>query len=326
VLHFITEYGLFLAKAVTIILAIIILFAFIVASISKNKSGKEKLKIKKLNESYSNYKKILSHSILNKNALKQFTKEEKRKNKVAEKNSDRERIFVLDFNGDLKASAISSLREEITAILTIATPKDEVLVRLESPGGLVPCYGLGASQLKRLRDRDVNLTVAVDKISASGGYMMACVANKILAGPYSIIGSIGAIAQWPNFHRLLRRSGIDFEQIYAGKYKRTASLFGENTEMGRKKVQEDVDNVHTIFKEFIVENRPFVNIDEVATGEHWHGVQALTLKLVDELMTSDSYLLAASEEKDIFEVHYTLKKSIASKFSLSMKEMYHSLF
>lgn len=319
--HFFGEYGLFLARVATIVLAIIIIIAFIIGAVAKGKSPKDRLKIKKVNKCYEDYKNILNEQVLSKTSLKKAQKDEKKKHKLAKKSEEvRKRIFVINFTGDIKASATSSLREEITAILTIATSQDEVVVKLESPGGIVPSYGLAASQLKRLRDKNIFLTVAVDKIAASGGYMMACVANRILAAPYAIVGSIGVVAQLPNFHRLLKRNEIDFEQITAGEYKRTLSMFGENTDRGRQKVQEDVNNVHEIFKEFIVVNRPHVNINEIATGEHWHGVQALELKLVDDLITSDDYLLNASHEKDIYELHYEEKKSWASKFGLSMKE------
>lgn len=327
VLHFLTEYGLFLAKVVTIVLAIIIVVAFIIGAATKNKSGKQLLKIKKINKTFDDYKETLNHELLNKSAMKQLAKSEKQKLKAQKKDpKPRKRLFILNFNGDIKASATSSLREEITAILLIAKKDDEVVLRLESPGGIVPGYGLAASQLKRLRDKKIPLTIVVDKIAASGGYMMACVANKILAAPYSIIGSIGVVAQLPNFHRLLQKNEIEFEQITAGEYKRTLSMFGENTEKGREKVQEDVNDVHEIFKKFIVENRPQVNINEVATGEHWHGVKALELKLIDGLMTSDDYILAASFDKDVYEINYVPKKSLASKLSLSMRNAYNALF
>lgn len=323
-LHFLSEYGLFLAKAVTVVLAIIVIVSFILSAAGKGKSPKEKFKIRKINNRYQDYKNTLNKEMLSKPELKRIAKEEKQKNKALKKgDNNRKRLFVLNFQGDIKASANSSLREEITAILTVANPLDEVLIKLESPGGIVASYGLAASQLKRLRNRDIFLTVAVDKVAASGGYMMACVANRILAAPYAVIGSIGVVAQLPNFHRLLKRNDIDFEQITAGEYKRTLSMFGENTEKGREKVQEDVDNIQEIFKAFIVENRPQVNIEEIATGEHWHGVQALDLKLVDDLGTSDDYLLEMSHDKDIYELHYAPKKSWADKFSLSIKDAYN---
>jgi serine protease SohB len=319
------NYGQFLAKVITIVVAIIVIIS-VIANASKSKSVKDKLRIKKLNKRYSEYKEKLQHEVLPKAALKQFLKEEKQQAKIAKKGLNaRPRVFVLNFNGDIKASATTALREEVTALLTIANPGDEVVLRLESPGGIVPCYGLAASQLQRLRDAKIPLTISVDKIAASGGYMMACVGNKILAAPYAIIGSIGVVAQLPNFHRLLKRNDIDFEQITAGEYKRTLTIFGENTEKGREKTQEDVNNIHEIFKDFIVANRPKLNIEEVATGEHWHGVQALALKLVDELVTSDEYLLRTSQDKDIYEINYELKKSLAEKFSLSIRAAYQAI-
>lgn len=325
--HFFAEYGLFLAKVATIVFALIVLIAFMVAQASKGKGGRNTLKVKKVNKTYDKYKEVLSHEVCSKDEVKQIAKAEKKKIKAAKKQTVmRPRLFVLDFYGDIKASATAQLREEITSILTIATPQDEVLVRLESPGGIVPCYGLAASQLMRLRERDIPLIITVDKIAASGGYMMACCATKILAAPYSIIGSIGVVAQLPNFHRLLKKNDIDYEQITAGQYKRTISMFGKNTEAGREKVQEDVNNIHEIFKDFIITNRPCVDIDQVATGEHWHGVQALEHKLVDELVTSDDYLLRSSVDKDIFEVHYACKKTFTDKLSLSLKMLTDSLF
>lgn len=325
-LNFLANYGLFLLKTITIVIAIIVVIAFIIASKSKGKTPKEKLKIKNINKRYKAYENSLNEEILSKHQLKLATKKLKQHTKESKKDRhERSRVFVLTFNGDIRASATHSLREEVTALLTVAKPNDEVVVRVESPGGIVPSYGLAASQLKRLRERHIPLTICVDKVAASGGYMMACVGNKILAAPYAIIGSIGVVAQLPNFHELLKKHNINFEQITAGEYKRTLSMFGENTEKGREKVQEDVDNVHEIFKTFIHENRPQVDIDQVATGEHWHGVQAFELKLVDELMTSDDYLLRASKDKDVFEVTYEVKKSLADKFSLSAHKARESL-
>lgn len=326
-MYFLANYGLFLAKTATIVIAIIVIVAFIVAMASKGKETKTRLKIKKLNKKYTDFKNSLNEEVLTKTENKQLRKSEKQQlKKEKNKSESRKRVFLLNFNGDIKASATSSLREEITAILTIAKPTDEVVVALESPGGMVPNYGLAASQLKRLRNKNIPLTVAVDKVAASGGYMMACVANKILAAPYAIIGSIGVVAQIPNFHRLLKKNEIDFEQITAGEYKRTLSLFGEVTEKGREKVQEDVNSIHAIFKAFILEHRPQVQIDQVATGEHWHGLQALDLKLVDSILTSDDYLLNMSEDTDIYEIHYAEKKSLAKKLSLSMQQAVHKFF
>ena len=217
-------------------------------------------------------------------------------------------MFVLNFHGDIRATAVTSLREEVTAVLTAAQPEDEVLVRLESAGGLVHGYGLAAAQLLRIRDRRLKLTVAVDKVAASGGYMMACVADRIIAAPFAILGSIGVIAQLPNFNRLLKKHDVDFEQFMAGEHKRTVTLFGENTDKGRQKFQEEIEDIHNLFKDFVRNHRPQVDRERVATGEHWFGARALDCRLVDELRTSDDYLLDASASADLYEIIYTGKK------------------
>jgi serine protease SohB len=224
---------------------------------------------------------------------------------------------VLDFHGDIKASACDNLREEVSALLSQAQPTDEVVVKLESGGGMVHSYGLASSQLARITQKKIPLTVCVDKVAASGGYMMACVADKIIAAPFAIIGSIGVIAQLPNFHKLLKKNDVDFEMFTAGEYKRTVTMFGENTPKGREKFVEDLEDVHVLFKEFVSEHRPQVDIATVATGEVWFGRRALGVKLVDELQTSDEYLLSQSEMADIYEVEFAHKKSLPEKLGFA---------
>lgn len=234
--------------------------------------------------------------------------------------STNKRIFVLHFEGDLKASAVDHLREEVTAILTVATPEDEVFVTIDSAGGMIQTYGLAASQLARFRTQAIPLTVAVDKIAASGGYLMACVANQILAAPFSIIGSIGVLAQLPNFHRFLKKHNIDFEQITSGEFKRTLTIFGENTEKGRQKFQQELDEAHQLFKGFIHEYRPALELEKVATGEYWLGTRAKEMGLVDKLITSDDYLLDANAKgQNIYAIRYSCKETLKDKISAMMK-------
>ena len=264
--------------------------------------------------------KSIKNAILHKTEIKKILKLEKKSEKEKAKakkaaEAESKRKFVVNFDGDIKASAVHALRQEITAILQVATPEDEVIVNLESPGGVVHGYGLAASQLHRLRENKIPLTVVIDKVAASGGYLMACVANKIVAAPFSIIGSIGVIAQVPNFHRLLKKHNVDFEQITAGEYKRTITMFGENADKGRKKFKEDIEDIHAQFKDFITQNRPLIDIDKVATGEHWLGQRAKELNLVDELMTSDDYLLNASKTAELYQITYVGKKSLSEKIS-----------
>jgi serine protease SohB len=324
--NFFYNYGLFFAKIFTITVAILATFGGLIAIATKNKlKPKEKIKITKLNEKYQEMKNALNSGTLTKEEQKKIKKQEKleKKNKNKEnKTADtpQPKIFVLNFHGDIRASGLDNLREEITAILTVATPKDEVLVKIESAGGMIHDYGLAASQLKRIRDRKIPLIAAVDKVAASGGYMMACVADRILAAPFAILGSIGVITQLPNFNRLLKKHNIDFEQITAGQYKRTLSLFAENTEEGRKKMQEDVNEALDLFKDFVTANRPIVDINSLATGETWYGIRAKEMRLIDEVITTDDYLLTASNKNNIFKIEYQIKKGFLEKFGLSIQK------
>ena len=323
---FFLNYGLFLAKTGTIVVAIILVIGFIVSMSGKRQGeSKDSFEIKKLNKKYDDIAKVMNTSMLAKDGLKKYLKEEKDKLKSISKDKkdegQRKRIYVLNFHGDIRATAVASLREEITAILMVASANDEVFMRMESGGGVVHGYGLAASQLMRIRDKNIPLTVSVDKIAASGGYMMACVANRILAAPFSIIGSIGVIAQVPNFHRVLKKHDVDFEQFTAGEFKRTVTMFGENTEEAKSKFREEIEDIHVLFKDFIVQHRPDVDIAKVSTGESWPGTRALEKKLVDELKTSDDYLLENSQLADIYEISYVSKKSLVEKIGFQFQSL-----
>jgi serine protease SohB len=325
-LEFLSEYGLFLAESVTIVIAILLVVGFVVAIGQRHRGPEEgHLEIRKLNDRYEGFHEAMHHAVLNEGDFKKEQKEEKKRHKREAKErkkgtaetTDRLRLYVLNFDGDMKASATDNLREEISAVLGVARSGDEVLIRLESGGGMVHSYGFAASQLQRIRDAGIQLTVSVDKVAASGGYMMACVANRILAAPFAVIGSIGVLAQIPNFHRLLRKANVDFEQLTAGEYKRTLTMFGENTDAGREKMQEDIDDTHVLFKDFVAEHRSQVEIDSVATGEVWYGQRAIEKGLVDELQTSDGFVQACLPERDVFEVKHVLKKHWQEKLGLA---------
>ena len=309
-IEFLTEYGMFLAKSFTLVLLILLAFGGLSFLYSRTKSIRlEHLEVKKLNDKYQHMSLILKAATLSKKAFKQELKALKVRYKKEQKaDTERQRIYVINFKGDVRASEVTSLREIITAILSVVNPSDEVVVLLESSGGIVHDYGLAASQLQRIRNKGIKLTVAVDNVAASGGYMMACVADRIIAAPFAIIGSIGVIGQMPNFHRLLKNLDIDFEQWTAGEYKRTLTLFGENNDKGRSKAQQEIEDTHRLFKEFVTENRPQMDIDTISTGEHWYGKRALSLNLVDELCTSDDYLCTAAEQADLYLVNYFRRK------------------
>ncbi len=318
-MEFLAEYGMFVARVLTIVLAILVVVVATVSIVTKNKDkSDEHITITKLNDKYDDISLTMKAMLLNDDEMKSLEKKRKshiKKEKKTPEDPDKKRVFVLDFNGDIKASAVTSLRQEITAILMVARKNDEVFVRVSSAGGMVNTYGLAASQLKRIKDKDIALTISVDKVAASGGYMMACVADHILASPFAIVGSIGVVAQIPNFNRLLKKHDIDFEMITAGEYKRTLTVFGENTEQARNKFKEDINDVHDLFKGFVKQERPVVDIEKVSTGEYWFGIRAKELALVDELKTSDDYLLERISQADIYSVKHIEKKNLSKKFS-----------
>lgn len=320
-MDFLLEYAMFFLKALTIVLAIGVVLLMGVMAAVKPKHRKGELTFDDLSAEHQALVEDLHQDMLDKKAFKKWQKQQK----PAEV-TDKNRLFVLDFHGSMDAHEVEALREEVTAVLAVATKDDEVLVRLESGGGVVHGYGLASSQLDRLRQQQIPLTVAVDKVAASGGYMMACIANKIIAAPFAIVGSIGVVAQLPNFHKLLKKNHVDVEMFTAGEFKRTVTVFGENTDKGRAKFQHELEETHLLFKDFVQKHRPVLDINAVATGEHWFGYQAFELKLVDELLTSDDYLLAQMQQRQVYQVKYQLKKRLSERMGLSAAMVLQSLW
>ncbi|MCE7903850.1 MAG: protease SohB [Gammaproteobacteria bacterium PRO9] len=328
-MQFLLDYGLFLAKVVTVVVAIV---AVVVLSVGMSKKGSSEgsLTVEKLNDKYRDLQQQLRQALLDKAARKKDQKQEKKRRKAEQKAKEvdettRRRVFVLDFKGDIRATAVAALREEVSAILGVARAGDEVVLRLENFGGAVHEHGLAASQLKRLHAREIPLTVTVDKGAASGGYLMACIGSRIVAAPFAVIGSIGVIAQLPNFHRAMEARGVDYEQVTAGRYKRTVTMFGRNTDADREKLREELEEVHALFKQMVATHRPALDIESVATGEHWYGTRAHELKLVDAIETSDDYLHRAASDADLFHVaykaHVTLQQRVLSAISSGADEL-----
>lgn len=325
-MEFFADYGLFLAKAITISLSIILVIGsiFTIAAKAKKAERKGHIEVERLNDHYVEMRDALLANLLDHDEFKSHIKKQKAEEKLRIKqkksstsaDAEKSRVFVIDFIGDIRASEVSSLEQSISAIIQVAKKTDEVVVRLESAGGMVHSYGLAASQLARIKSKRIPLTICVDKVAASGGYMMACIGDKIISSPFAVIGSIGVMAQLPNFHRLLKKYDIDYELITAGEYKRTLTIFGENTEKGREKFIQEIQDTHQLFKEFIREYRPSISIDDVSTGEVWFGTRAASLKLVDLIMTSEEYLLSRTSEADIFKVSYIEKHTLAEKLGL----------
>ena len=364
-MEYLIQYGMFLAKVATIVVALILVIGAIVSAGSRQRRSNKRgeIVVVRLNEHLEDLHDAVRDEVIdsatlkleNKARAKREKEEAKAEKKRAvaeakakaktqsaavksptaladedvtlasekedrnEKPTRRKRVYVLDFDGDVAAEAVSSLREEITTVLSIAETCDEIILKLESPGGMVHAYGLAASQLQRIKDAKIPLTICVDKVAASGGYMMACLADKLIAAPFAIIGSIGVVVQLPNFHRVLKKNDVDYEVISAGEFKRTLSTFGEITDKGRAKVQEDVENIHDIFKQWVKTHRPIVDVGRVATGETWVGMQAKERYLVDELNTSDDVLVAACRDADVFEVQFKVKQTLQDKLGAAIE-------
>ncbi|MEG9531448.1 protease SohB [Mannheimia indoligenes] len=324
------NYGIFLLELLTVFGIVAVVVMLILESKKQTENGT--VSITNLTKKYKEQQKSLAGFFLSEAELKHQEKQEKKaekekakfeKKRLKEGGTSGEapsRLFVLNFNGDMMAHEVNSLRREIDAVISLADPeKDEVLLKLESPGGVVHGYGLAASQLQRLRDRNIPLIAAVDKVAASGGYMMACVANKIVSAPFAVIGSVGVVAQVPNIHRFLKKHDIDVDVMTAGEYKRTVTLVGENTEKGKQKFQQELEETHLLFKQFVAQHRPQLDIEKVATGEHWFGQQAIELNLVDEIATSDDLILNAISEKEVIELKYKEKKKLSQKIGSQLE-------
>ena len=317
-MEFLTDYGIFLLKVITIALAITIPILIIISSSKSKTPTKGSLVVKNLSKKYENMGSSIRSSLMNPKELKKYNKEVQKRNKKDQKKPSKDdAVYVLNFNGDIQASEVSKLKHEINAILLSDTKCKEVVIKVESGGGSAYAYGLCAAELKRLVDNKIKLTVCIDKVAASGGYLMSCVASKIIAAPWAIVGSIGVIAQLPNFHRLLKKNSIDFEMHTAGEFKRTLTTLGENTEDGRKKFKSELEDLHLIFKDFVKEQRPQVDTKVVATGEVWQGDKAIEVGLIDELGTSDDYLVGLSKKLKLYEIEYVEKKNLSERFAFS---------
>lgn len=322
-MDFLIEYGMFLAKALTIIISIGAVLSMVVSASQKTNRGEDngEIEILPLNIDFEKTKNKLRIATVEESEKKIERKKIKKesKNKNAFKPKSKRKVYVVNFEGNIAASAVDNLREEITAILSVANKKDEIVVRLESSGGMVHSYGLASSQLDRIKKAKLKLTICVDKVAASGGYMMACVGDKIIAAPFAIVGSIGVVAQMPNFNKLLKKHDIDFELLTAGEHKRTLTLFGKNTDKGREKFIEELNETHELFKEYVSKRRPNVDINKIASGEIWFGSRAKELSLVDEISTSDEYICSCFNSAKVFEIKFVRKQKLLQRVGGSVE-------
>ena len=344
-LDFLYEYGLFLAKVVTFCVAAVVVIGFLVMA-GQNRRQLSKaghIEVRNLNDEFEDMTDTLDHAMMDKFQFKQLRKSQEKADKLQTKQdkadakkqakqikaegssglgeealpATKKRTFVLDFDGDVKASAVEFLRHEISAIISVAKVTDEIIMRLDSSGGMVHTYGLAASQLGRINTANIPLTICVDQIAASGGYMMACMANHITAAPFALVGSIGVVAEVPNVHRLLKKHSIDVEVLTAGEHKRSLTIMGENTRKGRDKFVEDLQQTHGLFKRWVKQQRPQLDLEQVANGDVWYGQQAIDLGLVDAVGTSDEVLQQAVKDSDVLLIEYVAKKTMGEKFGIA---------
>lgn len=344
-MSFLHDYGLFFLKTLTVVVGVVAVLAAVPLIggrlLGARRPGRRGLQVRHLNRTYEDLAFALRAQTMPAKAAKALARARKKERKALDARRaapsrsgstdapgaepagapTRPRAFVLDFHGDVRATEVAALREEITAIVTVARPGDEVVLRLENPGGLIADQGLAAAQLMRVRSRGLRLVVAVDRVAASGGYMMACVADRILAAPFAVVGSIGVIAEIPNVYRLLDRAGIEFEQITGGEYKRTVTPFTLTTEAKRDKLTSQIEDTHALFKDFVTLHRPQLDVERVGSGEYWYGTRAVELGLVDELMTSDDYLLARSADADLYTVSWSRGRTPARKLAALVRSM-----
>ncbi|MES2663354.1 MAG: protease SohB [Pseudomonadota bacterium] len=336
------EYFLFLFKTATAALALVwVIGALLSVAQRHKKEDKGELIVESLNEIYDKLRDTIEENVYDEDVFEErkkvrekdknsasknwwqrlfrFGKDKKSHSEILDPAKSKPRVFVLEYEGDMRASGIDELERMITAILQVASGHDEVVLKLESGGGMVHAYGLASAELARFKNKNIRLTVIVDRVAASGGYMMACIADHLIAAPFAIVGSIGVVAQIPNFNRLLKSKDVDVEVHTAGEYKRTLTMFGENTEEGRRKFREELQETHDLFKEFVQYYRPQLSLDLVATGEHWYGTQALSLKLIDEVATSSEYLFEASNRADLYKVRYEIKRTLSDRMGMAMR-------
>jgi serine protease SohB len=306
------QFGFFFGKTLIIFLFIVALI-LIVAAIAARAKARPQVEVEDLNEKYADLSLIIRSFIHSK---KVFKAEQKKLDEQEKKlGDDRKNVFVLEFEGDLQASAVKELRDEVSSIVSVAKPGDEVVVCVESPGGTVSGYGLAAAELVRLRKAELKVTICVDKVAASGGYMMACTGHKIVAAPFAVVGSIGVLAQVPNFNKLLKKHNVDYEEMTSGEFKRTVSFLGEITPKGREKFQEQLEDTHELFKNWVNEYRPQLDMNKVGTGEYWYGPRARDLNLIDDIQTSDEYLMSLTKSAKVYKVKFTPKKKFGEKLS-----------
>lgn len=320
-MDYLYDISLFFLKSLIIVVGLLVVILIPMIQSQKRKAGKKKkLELENLKNRFKPYIQEFHQAHMNKKKYKNYLKQLKKKEPI-ESEKEKPNSFLISFTGDKMATQVESLRDEVSLILNIAKPEDEVILLLESPGGAVASYGLAASQLVRLRDR-LKLTICVDTVAASGGYLMASTGHQIISAPFALVGSIGVLFQTPNIHEFLKKRDISFEEITAGKYKRTITPFGKITEEKKQKLQEQIDLVYFQFKNFLKKYRENLDFEKVATGEVWLGAEALKLHLVDKIQCSDDYIMEALKTRNVYKIKLKEEKKLWEKFTKKISSKY----
>jgi len=308
--------GAFSLKSLVLGLVVFGGLLMVISAAMKAKAHEKELEVEDLSEKSKKQTLTIQARILPPKDFKKLLKKEKKSLKDEKKHHDKPKLFVLSFKGDMKASQVDQLRTQVSSVIEVSNPqKDQVLVCIESPGGMVHGYGLAAAQLKRMREKGLHVVAAVDQVAASGGYLMAAVAHEIIAAPFAVVGSIGVVAQVPNIHRLLKKHDVDYEEVTSGKFKRSISYLGKITDEGREHFEKKIGDTHELFKSFVKESRPQLDLEEVGNGDHWYGSEALKLGLIDRIQTSDDFIMESLHSKHVIQIKTPESKNLVKKFA-----------
>lgn len=235
----------------------------------------------------------------------------------------RKTAVLLSFNGDINATEVIEFGRAVSMIVQMKDLVSEVYIIINSGGGVVNGYGLLASEIERLHYSEIETYALIDQVAASGGYMAACVANHVVAAPFAYIGSIGVVSEMPNFNQILSDNGINIEQHTAGKSKRTVTPLGKITDEDRNEFKKKLERIHRSFINHVSHYRNINDADEnknsiIFSGDYWIAEETVELELglVDEISTSQEFLLDKMKEYNIIEITFQENKTKKSKLSL----------
>jgi len=181
-----------------------------------------------------------------------------------------------------------------------------IVLRVNSPGGSALASDLIWRELE-ITKKEKPLVVSMGNLAASGGYYIACNANKILAEPTTITGSIGVFGMIPNVSTLAGRMGINAEQVGTNRQSLGYSPFEPMSDDFHKVVKESIEDIYATFVDRVSKGRnmTFAQVDSIAQGRVWTGVEALENGLVDQLGSLDDAVEVAAELAEVTDYRIT---------------------